>query len=193
MKKDFPEILRIAAESCGGAEYFLLNSFSQNKAKEKLEDFRISAEELRELGLKSSVYSTEYVAAYDESQLTDYYQLTKNINMDVLNDNKLQKISYLETKSTQHFLNKLEKEVYLSLIEQKAIEKMNLYKNLCTDQNLYKDELFSELSFDQRQFLSEGLKNTFRQKYIKVKNIYFKVASHKEHEKIDDSWLYDIA
>jgi len=194
LQNDFSEILRIAGESCGGSEYYVVeNSQQTKKTKNKnLEDFRLTSEELALLGLKDNIFSTKYISSFDESLLSDDYQLTKDTNLNVYNDNALHKISYLESTASRQSLNSLPKTIYLYIIKDTILKKMDLYKRLVMDDKLAGNELFAELTLIQKQSISEGLKNVFRQKYLKVKSCFLKVASPEEILPINDSWLYDF-
>ena len=195
IKKDFVQILKIAAESCGGEEAFIISDKEYAEKKQKKESqeiFGVLADELQELGLQTNLFTNSYIASYDESQITDDYDMKKDINFDIFNEHQLNKVSYLECNSQNRLFSSLNKSVYYDMIKEKAIEKMNLYKDLSTDQDLCKNKAFSSIAISQRQYMAEELKNEFRQKYIRIEDIYRKVATSDEILQIDNSWLYEV-
>lgn len=195
IKEDFIQILKIAAESCGGEELFIISNTEYSKRKNQKNEqnnFGIFADELKELGLESSLYSNIYIACYDESQISDTYGLKRDTNFDIYTENQLNKVSYLEFQTQGRLFSALPREIYYNIIKCKAKEKMMLYKTLATDRDLFKNPLMSNVSNNQRESLAEDLKNEFRLRYISIENIYCKVASEDEISQIDDHWLYDI-
>lgn len=195
IKKDFIQILKIAAESCGGEEPFIISNSEYSKRKikkETQEEFGIFADELKELGLESNLFSNIYIASYDESQLSDTYGLIRDTNFDVYTENQLNKVSYLEIQTQGRLFSSLPRNIYFDIIKSKAKEKMELYKKLVTDRRLFEHPLMSSVNPDQRESLAEDLKNEFRLRYIAIENIYCKIASKDEISQIDDNWLYDI-
>ncbi|WP_097005290.1 hypothetical protein [Lacrimispora amygdalina] len=195
IKKDFVQILKIAAESCGGEEFFIISDSKYNLIKSKKENqeiFGVLAEDLKKLGLLSNIFSKNYKASYDESQLSDFYDVIKESNFDVYNENQLPKVTALEIETSNKLFSSLNREVYYDIIKEKAKEKMELYRALSVNQSLYKNQLLSIIDVNQRQSLTEELKNEFRKRYLRIENIYCKVASKEEIKSIDNSWLYDI-
>ncbi|WP_455649252.1 hypothetical protein [Enterocloster citroniae] len=195
IKKDFVQILKIAAESCGGEELFIISNseYSQRKKKkEALEEFGIFVDELSELGLESNLFTQIYIASYDESQLSDTYGLKRDTNFDVYTPNQLNKVSYLDVQTQGRLFSSLPRDIYFDIIKSKAKEKMELYKKMVTDRNLFENPLISSVNPEQRESLAEELKNEFRLRYISIENIYCKVASEDEISELNDNWLYDI-
>lgn len=195
IEKDFIQILKIAAESCGGEELFIISDLEYSKRKRKKEaqdEFGIFVEELKELGLEPNLFLNIYLASYDESQLSDTYGLKRNVNFDIYTENQLNKVSYLETQTQGSLFSSLPRNVYFDIIKNKAKQKMELYKRLVTDRKLPEHPLMSSVNPDQRKSLAEELKNEFRLRYISIENIYCKVASKDEISQINDNWLYDI-
>lgn len=195
IKKDFIQILKIAAESCGGEELFVISDSEYSKRKRKKgtqEEFGIFVDELKELGLEPNLFSNIYLASYDESQLSDIYGLKRDTNFDVYTENQLNKVSYLEIQTQGKLFSSLPRNIYFDIVKSKAKEKMEFYKRLVTDRKLFEHPLMSYVNPDQRESLAEELKNEFRLRYISVENIYCKVASKDEISQINDNWLYDI-
>lgn len=194
IKKDFVQILKIAAEACGGEDLFIISTTEYSKKKKKQDDnlFGALPDELKDLGIQANIFSNIYIASYDESQISDTYGVKKDTNFDVDTENMLNKVSYLEVKTQNRLFSSLNRETYYDIIKAKSKEKMAVYKKMAMDYELSMHHLFSSIDANDRKRLSEELKNEFRLRYIRIENIYRKAASEKEFSKIDDNWLYTI-
>lgn len=189
MKKDFAQILMIAAESCGGCENYQIKKPKNYKNDKNNKYFisdetMLSAEQLSAIGLRQSVFGKSIVECYDESQIQDGFCFTKDVYYADSNPLHIQETSYLDVNTVPFSLSSLSvqcPELYRKMIYEHAKCSMDKYQKLATME-------YTGLGLDI--ITEDELRNCYKQKYLICNEVFKEYASVEEYNNIDISWLY---
>lgn len=194
IKKDFSKILHIAAESCGGVQFYTLTDTNykgkrNNKGNIEKHDIILSTEDFKLLGLSSCVYPVSYEACFDESQIKDIYDLQKNVNVTAPDSNFLNPISYLSLRlNSSYRFNSLPDIIYNEIIKNTAKEKMDHYKNIMVSGAI--DQFLLNIDEQKKKYIKDELENYIRQQYVLLEEIYNNFATDIEKSMLNDDWLF---
>lgn len=194
IKKDFSKILHIAAESCGGVQFYTLTDTDYKEDRKNRENsikhnVVLSTDDFKLSGLSSCVYPVSYEACFDESQITDIYDLQKNINVKAPDSNFLNPVSYLSLRNSSYRFNSLPDIIYSEIIKNTAKEKMEHYKNIMVSGAI--DKYLPNIDEQKKNYIKDELGNYIRQQYVLLEEIYNKFATDAEKSMLNDDWLFE--
>lgn len=193
-KKDFPKILKIAYDACGGGSYFLKapHEMRLTKTKQQREEepdqvqTYLTKEQLSQIGLRSDLFLSKFSEVFDETQTEEEVFLHKDLNYSQEDSYGNPKVSCLIKKTTGYTLKKLSiesPEAYEFLIKNKAREQMRKYKKLARANWNQKYQLDSAFSSELSQY--------YKNKYLEAKSVFVNFASEKELKEFqNESWLF---